>query len=391
MVKYIKLTVILFTVLGLVNCKPKLKELSTPATASFEAVRYLDPSDPDYNNAYIFRNTTPGSYYYLWDFGGVESSFQNVDTVFLAYKGTYQIKLTAASAGGTSTTVQDLVIPSTSPFAAEFSLEKVDDFHYKVKVTTPGTVARTFRFPNGETSTNTDSAFYFPFKGTHDVKLTVTTPKGAGTVSSTIVKKIEIPNDDVANPEFNDNVFKLLTGGLEDVDGKTWVMSPAGIITGVGPYKKDAMDVSYWAYPNGYADDAAWATGALTNSFTFIMRNYQYKPGNQNVTANYLWVREKFGVPSQAKYADAAQVDKDHKAAPFVLRKDGTGITGYSLKFTDGTYMAYYDNRYNYEIAKITADSLFVRHTYNDTDTDPNHNDPKFDANQRILLFTVKK
>jgi hypothetical protein len=372
----------LFAGLLLAGCKHKREQLPAPEQASFEFTKYIDPTDPTNDNTYIFRNTSNGTFLYSWDFGGIEKSTSSVDTVFFAYKGIYKIKLMASSKGGTSTLTKDLEILQTSPYAADFTISQTDAYHFDVTVTTPNVSDQKFTFANGDTSKATTASVYFPFQGTFAITLRVVTVKGP----STLTKYVTVANSDPANPALSDNMFTLLTGGVNDLDGKTWKLALPTGITGVGPYKPNAIDVSYYSYPasdGGYG--SSWVNGAAANEYTFIFNKYQYVPLNQKVTVHYNWAVSDFGKP-YIQYNDLALTDPNHKAVPFILKNEGVGMTGYTLSFGEKSYFSYMDGRRKYEIAKISADSMWVRHKYSDVVAD----NPANDANQRVLLYVKK-
>jgi hypothetical protein len=381
-------------------CKPKTGKdigLEAPTPATFEAIQYLPSTDGDYGNAYIFTNTTVGGFLSSWDFT-IKKSLKQSDSVFFAYKGTYLVTLVTASKGGTSSISRVINVEQTSPYAADFTVAQLSDYKFIVAVTTPNTTAQTFTYSNGETSTALVDTVYFAFAGAHTITLTVTTRKPDNSlVTSSLTKEVTVGSDDMGNPNLTDPYFVMLTGGLSDVDGRTWVMDPTPTLTGTGPYIKKVNKLSYYNYPvidpttkkpGNYVDDPAWTGGALQNEFTFIMRNYQYIPKNDGVTCHWEYV-QKFGyTPSQ--YKDLAVKDPDHQKAPFILKNEGVGITGYTMVFGNNSYMAYYDNRDYYEIAKLANDSLWIRHRYSDDPAANPTKDPTQDPNMRLLLFRPK-
>jgi hypothetical protein len=391
------------SLLGLLmtQCKPKVgKDVGLPAAApaSFSSTQYLPVTDGDYGNSYIFQNTTNGGFLSSWDFGGIKKSLKAMDTVFFAYKGTYTVTLLTASEGGTSSISKDIVVEQTSPYAADFAIDSLtygDGHHFIVSVLTQYTTKQMFVYSTGDTSYAAKDTVYFPFVGKGSISLTVTAQKqnSSTLVSSAITKQVTITKDDMSNPALTDSIFLILTNGLSDVDGRTWVMNPKPLVSGTGVYSKKRIDLSYYKYPAedppgtpaGYANDPAWVLGALQNEFTFVMRDYQYIPKNTGVTCHYNFSGPYFGQP-RAQYSDNHVTDPNHHPAPFILQNEKVGITGYTLRFGDKSYMAYFDNRHVYEIAKIKKDSVWIRHKYND---DPAA-DPTKDINARTILFTPK-
>jgi hypothetical protein len=161
-------------------------------------------------------------------------------------------------------------------------------------------------------------------------------------------------------------------------------------------------DLSYYDYPDGLSATPAWANGALSNEFTFIMRGYQFIPKNQNATANWFIGNVKLGM-TNALYADKEFVDPNIVSGSFKLTKgafpvDTNRLRGYGLDFNNKAYLGFFQNRIGYEICKISAtnDSIWVRQKYNDNEDVYKTNlaefdDPTKDPNARTLLLVEKK
>ncbi|HKI44577.1 MAG TPA: PKD domain-containing protein [Balneolales bacterium] len=74
-------------------------------TASFTATPLA--SNP---NKVVVKSTTNGAFMWSWDFGNGTSSKSEADTVTYIYKGTYTIKLTVFSQGGSASTTKDVTM-----------------------------------------------------------------------------------------------------------------------------------------------------------------------------------------------------------------------------------------------------------------------------------------
>lgn len=373
---------LIYTILAgvtLASCKPKMgkdSELPKPSVATFEMVRYTDPNFPADMNTYIFRNTTDGAFISSWDFGGTQKSSAAVDTIFFANKGTYTIKLTTSSRGGTTTVSQDLVISETSPYLADFTIEPVSGKTntYRLAVTNVGLISQTFKYPNGDSSKAMVDTVYFPFSGTFDISLFIKTVKGP----SSTVKQISIAGDDPANPYLNDQVMTMLTGGSSDPDGKTWVQDVSSGAGGVGSPNSNTTD---WYTMPGYTGPA-WENGMAQNSFTFKFRDYQFIPKNNMATVHFSYANMYFG-QNQAQWQDIALPDPNMKQAPFILRKVNASMypfswPGYVIDMTNLSYLGYNEQhpskpqyRYRYEIISITDTKMVIRHRYSDNASDP--------------------
>ncbi len=363
--------------LGVMWACKKSKDLPGPETPviSFTTV------EP---NIYVFTNATPsGGYISIWDFAGLKTSRKYQDTVFFGVAGTYTVTLTSNSKGGYATTSMDVVVPETSPYGAKINITKIDEYHYQVIDSTYTLVAGTTQwdFDNGLTSTKMVDTVYFPFAGSYKIKLTSVSSKGQSTVINTAIDVAQNdPNFDLCS----DPVITNLTGGCTADNGKTWVIDPGPYKTNVGD--KNNLNSSYYHYPDGLSG-ATWTEGALKNSFTFILKNYQFNPANNYATLHFDAANKFFGM-HQAQYADIQYQDPKEAPAHWILNKNaGTPGTGYAFTLTNGSYMGYFENRYTYYIVSITSDTMYVAHTYNDDVTQ----DAATDGNARYFTFVVKK
>ncbi|MBC7391088.1 MAG: PKD domain-containing protein [Opitutaceae bacterium] len=374
------LIIISVALLAVFSCKKKTHDLPSPEAAQIKTTQ-LD------ENSFVFENVTPtGGGASKWDFGGIVSSIKQKDTVFFGSVGTYDIKLTSNSKGGISSTSTQVTVVKSSPLS-DFTISKAASKNsFVINSSTPGNISYRIEYSNGEILNTDKDTVYLPWQGQYTATLTVKANYGGRVVTSISKQTIDVASDDSNNPMLTDPVYLKLTGGLAQPNGKTWVMSPTAKLSGVGPYIPNAINLDYYNYPTGYDGDAAWKNGALQNEYTFVMKGYQYIPKNNTVTMHWAFANEYFN-QNQAQYSDIALPDPKHAQAPFVLRNENIGVTGYTLKFGNESYIAYFDGRYNYEIAKITNDSLWIRHKYSDGPKD----DPAKDGNQRVLLFTVKK
>lgn len=369
---------IFLTLLGVffLGCAKDPKEMPSVTTPVIEYTK-LD------ENTFVFKNATPtGGYITKWDFAGLSSSTQYMDTIFFGVKGKYLIKLTSNSRGGISTSEKEVEVASTSEYGATPKITKINDYTYIVEDITKESSSTNWNFYNGLKSTKKIDTAYFPFQGSYKISLTSTSPKGTSTAY--VEPVIVTTKDDASNPLCSDEVITYLTGGCGAVNGKTWVIDPRGKKTNVGA--ADNLSSSYYDFPDGLGG-ATWTEGALNNEYTFNLRNFQYIPKNTNVTASALYANKYFG-KNQALYADIQLQDPKHKAANWILNKDATNLgTGYGFTITDGSYIGYFEDRYKYYIVRINADTMYLAHRYND---DPKI-DPATDANARYFTFIAKK
>ncbi len=181
------------------------------------------------------------------------------------------------------------------------------------------------------------------------------------------------------------DISKLLTGGAKDKDGKTWVLLSAPYSAGIGPYIEKEISGAYWGWPDGLIGDP-FDQGVLQNEFTFVSKNTMYIPKNQMITAHWAYANKYFGT-NLSEYNFIALNDPSHKQAPFVLKDEKIGITGYTLEITNGSYIGYFDGVHKYEIAKINADTMILRHKFSDSADD----DPSTYVNSWHFTFVAKK
>ncbi|WP_156027068.1 hypothetical protein [Sporocytophaga myxococcoides] len=279
---------------------------------------------------------------------------------------------------------QEGILPKSDPEseakkAATFSVQNLDQHHFLVSLTNINALDHTFKYSNGESSKSVIDTVYFPFKGSYEITLEVLTANGTSSSS----KKVKVNKDDASNPDLNDPIVKLLTGGLQDIDGKTWVVSAAPFQSGMGPF--NTLTPDWYNFPEGLIG-FAWENGILQNSFTFNLRNYQYTPKNTSVTVHYAYANRYFGT-SQPMYGDIALSDPDHVQAPFTVKNAHTGIgTGYTIDIANNSYIGYCEKRNHYEIVSITNDTLRIRNPY----SDDAYTDPSNDVGVRYFTLVAK-
>lgn len=390
--------------IGVLGCKKKTHDLPAPDPAVIEAIKIDD-------NTYVFRNATPsGGAGSLWNFSGIEDSVstQYRDTVFFAFPGIYNISLTSNSKGGLSTASTNVQIDKISVYAANFTIEELDTYHFKVSVITPNAINQVFKYSIGLNDSSSVDTAYFPFSGNQSISATVKVRQGGRVFSSTMRKNVTVANDDLSNPKLTDPIFKLLTGGLDDVDGRTWVMSTLTSLPGHGVYggkyvqgkgiwKRKRIELDYWTYDSlgGFLADPAWRDGLLKNEFTFTMRNYGFIPLNKKCTVNWLVANRELHM-SRPDNSDVAYEHPDLRKASFVMNtlNPPDGIIKANLEFNNPTFLGVFDNRFKYEIVEIRLDpiskrdSVWVRNKYSDNKDD--YSNPAKDATARTILYVAK-
>jgi PKD repeat protein len=120
-----------------------------------------------------------------------------------------------------------------APSAADLQITitpGADAFHFVVENTSTITGIATWDLGNGATATGDNAEAYYPVPDTYTVTLTLYTKGG----NASVTKTVETTETDWAF--FSDPVITLLSGGIEAVNGRSWVLdSLASGHMGVGP------------------------------------------------------------------------------------------------------------------------------------------------------------
>ncbi len=125
----------------------------------------------------------------------------------------------------------------------DFTITQGDDeFHVVLKNTSSVNGLVTWDLGNGNTAKGDDATAYYPTPDTYTIKLTVSTNGGSNSITKTFTQT----ETDYAI--FSDPKFILLSGGVDDLDGKTWVVdSLSQGHLGVGPAGSDGL--AWWSAP----------------------------------------------------------------------------------------------------------------------------------------------
>ncbi len=208
-------------------------------------------------------------------------------------------------------------------------------------------------FGNGSTAEGDTVTGEFPQKGEYTVTLTIFTESGQAKNSKSIT--IEETNalmlDD---PDLN-----MLTGGADQIEGKTWVIDSTQIgHLGVGP--ADGYEPGWWAAP---ALDKQ-GKGIYDDEYTFKLDGFSYEQQtNDDIYVNV-------GYPDE--FAGAVQEDGgDDYIAPFeggsdfnfVLKEEEGKMF---LEITGGGHIGYYSGSRTYEILALSENELYLRNLNHD-------------------------
>jgi PKD repeat protein len=211
----------------------------------------------------------------------------------------------------------------------------------------PKSFMRVWDFGNGSGSKDSNPVAYFPFAGDYTVKLTVFT--SGGSVSSSKVVKIAANDPQICN----NARLKLLTGGCDVANGKTWVIDKdrAGHF-GVGP----AAETS----PIWYAAQANEKVGGgmYDDEFTFFLNASRFV----QKTNGDVFVNPAHG----SKFAGAAPSPVGDLIAPFqpqpanyTLTTDASGKV--FLNISNGGFIGYYTGVSTYEVLSLNENEMFIK------------------------------
>ncbi|MFD1187012.1 PKD domain-containing protein [Pontibacter rugosus] len=200
-------------------------------------------------------------------------------------------------------------------------------------------------FGNGSSATGKEVTGAFPLKGEYTVTLTIFTEGGYAANSKTVT--IQNTNPLMLDvPEYN-----LLTGGAEELAGKTWVVDKENsghlALGPVGAYTQEW----YSAPANSKS-----AEGLYDDEMTFNLDGFAYtykNNGNTFVNTNNL-----------AAFGGAGPDDATMPYTPktgltwSIVEEEGKKY----LIISNGGFMGYYTGVSRYEILKLSENELYVRH-----------------------------
>ncbi len=126
----------------------------------------------------------------------------------------------------------------------DFSVTPGDDpYHFNVEFISPsvaGISQVSFDLGNGSTAKGKSVTAYYPLPGDYTITMTIKTNGGSSSISKTQT------TTETDYSLFDDPMMIALSGGAEDLDGKTWVIdSLAAGHLGVGPVGSAGLDL--WA------------------------------------------------------------------------------------------------------------------------------------------------
>lgn len=199
----------------------------------------------------------------------------------------------------------------------DFSItEGEDDFHYNVELVSPqinGISVITFDLGNGSKANGESAVGYYPLPGDYTITMTVKTNGG----SASITKSLTTTETDYSI--FTDEKFVFLSGGVDDLDGKTWVVDAesqghfgvgdAGLAGGVG--------LDWWSA----APMVKEGTGAYDDELTFNINGFEVTYDNKGVSYVKAYMKDD---PNLASVYRNPRLNKDDWDVDYTTPVTGT-------------------------------------------------------------------
>lgn len=151
-----------------------------------------------------------------------------------------------------------------------------DAFNFVIANTSSVTGIPSWDFGNGTKGTGQSNITRYPMPGDYTVKMTLVSSGGTATITKTVTQT------ETDFSIFTDPVYVNLTGGVDDADGKTWVVDAdskghfgvgdVSLATGIG--------LDWWS-----ADPQSKSgTGAYDDELTFVLTDFVVKYDNKGVS-----------------------------------------------------------------------------------------------------------
>ncbi|MCB9028848.1 MAG: PKD domain-containing protein [Bacteroidales bacterium] len=149
-----------------------------------------------------------------------------------------------------------------------------DEFNFVIENTSSLTGIASWDFGNGSKGSGNKNVARYPMPGEYPVTLTLVTRGGMATLTKILTQT------ETDFSVFTDPVYVNLTGGIDDTDGKTWVLDVAtrGHL-GVGPLD-DPTAMTWWA-ANPYDKEG---TGLMDDEITFKLDGFVVTYDNKGVS-----------------------------------------------------------------------------------------------------------
>ncbi len=239
----------------------------------------------------------------------------------------------------------------TAPTPADaeftFSVSAQGPNYISFSNTNPDAFLKVWEFGNGTTSKADSPTAYYPFAGEYTVTLTIYT-KG-GSASSVQMVTVTQTDPEICNVER----LKMLTGGCNAANGKTWVIDKdrKGHF-GVGPVT-ETFPIWYEAGANEKAGG-----GMYDDEYTFFLAESKFvQKTNGDIFIN----------TAQAANFPGASPSVGDFIAPFTasdninyaLSEDADG--NLFISFSNGGFIGYYTGVTTFQVISLTNDEMFIK------------------------------
>lgn len=228
---------------------------------------------------------------------------------------------------------------ATSPNILEFKAARTD-------------VVAVWDFGNGTTGEGPNGVGTYPNAGTYAVTLTIFTKGGSAKRTDSVVIAADDPT------LLNDPLFRLLTGGTDSLNGKTWVIDSAN----GGHFGVTYNEQGVFGYlPNDYSADPGnhAGMGMYDDRYNFSIFAFQFNMiTNGNV---FIDDNQAGNFPGSTKISNS-----DDFIAP-VANKIGQTWTitkgvDTTLTVSEGSFLGFYTGARVYTILNLTENELYLRY-----------------------------
>ncbi|WP_207435400.1 PKD domain-containing protein [Sabulibacter ruber] len=229
----------------------------------------------------------------------------------------------------------ELGLPPTAEqvtFTYTYDANNPNIVHFKS--TAPGFKAL-WDFGNGTKAEGTEVDGAFPLQGNYTVKLTIYTAGGSATNSQTIT--IAQTNPTMLNRED----YNFLTGGANQLEGKTWVFSPVGPVNFGGEPANGGNN--WWSQTLAEQNDCF-----KDDEYTFSLAGFKF----ENKSKGAMWGINN-GVENQCVPQPATPVASTWN----LYEEDGKVM----LSVSNSETIAWDDNEGVYEVMELSENRLHIR------------------------------
>lgn len=187
-----------------------------------------------------------------------------------------------------------------------------DAFHIVVANTSDVTGIASWDFGNGSKGTGDEVVVAYPIAGTYTIKLTLVTKGGVASITT------EYEQTETDFSIFTDPVYINLSGGVDQIEGKTWVLDSLqkGHL-GVGP--TDGTGLEWWS-----ADPLTKSgTGAYDDEINFKINDFIATYSNKGVSYVKGYQKDDPGYSNPRLNKDDYDVDFTPLPGNWSIRKSG--------------------------------------------------------------------